>query len=303
MFIGTKALVASASSAKKPGKNIPRGLLLSAIIIIPLYLLLALVAIGTVNPLEASQQVSLLNFAAGQIFGQYGTIVFAIAGMVACLSALGTSLSVQSSVARGMSRDGYFPKILMTVHSRFGTNYIAAIVGSCIIMILSVLGAVPFLVYAASFGSLLVFALVNLSLMKLRKAKPYMDRPFKTPFYPLTPIFGFILSLAMLVTPMIFGDGNGLDALASGLGLTAIVLSSYYLRMMGRYRVQVALGGIGIGSGAIAALLTILSIIGIIQPIFPFINSNIQLVISFVLIIAGAFNLNAGPTKKNTGKK
>ncbi len=298
MFIGTKALVASATSAEKPGKNIPRGLLLSAVIIIPLYLLMALVAIGTVAPTETAQQVSLLNFAAGQIFGQYGTVVFAIAGMVACLSALGTSLSVQSSIARGMSRDGYFPKILMAVHSRFGTNYIAAVVGSGLIMLLSVLGAVPFLVYAASFGSLIVFALVNLSLIKLRKTKPHMDRPFRTPLYPLTPILGFVFSVALLILPMVFGDGNALDALASGLGLTAIVLCSYYLRMAGRFRVQIALGGIGIGTGAIIAALAFLNILGLAQPIFPFISSYVQLAASFVLIAAGYFNLNADAAKK-----
>lgn len=298
MFIGAKALIAGASSAEKPGRDIPRGLILTSVLIIPLYLLLALVAVGTVTSTEVVQQVPLLNFAADQIFGGYGGIVFAVAGMAACLSALGTSLSVQSSIARGMSRDGYFPKVLLSVHRRFGTYYVAAIVGSIVIMILSVFGAVPFLGYAASFGSLLVFALVNLSLIRLRKTKPHMDRPFKTPLYPFTPILGFILSLALLVIPVVLGDGNASDALSSSLGLTAIVLASYYLRMAGRFRMQIALGGISIGTGISLIAASFAGLAGLIQPLLPFIPSYIQIFFSIILLATGYYNLTAHDLKK-----
>ncbi len=298
MFIGTKALIASAANAEKPGKDIPRALILSAVIIIPLYILLALVAIGTVSSTETAQQIPLLNWAANSIFGGYGGIIFAIAGMVACLSALGTALSVQSSIARGMSRDGYFPKILLSIHARFGTFYIAAIIGSLLIMALSVLGAVPFLGYAASFGSLLVFALVNLSLIRLRKTMPHMDRPFKTPLYPITPILGVILSLSLLVVPVLFGDGNASDALTSALGITAIVLGSYYLRMVGRFRVQIALGGIGIGTGISIAVFSLMNLAGLAQSLIPFIPSYVQFFFSIILIITGYFNLNAHRDKR-----
>jgi APA family basic amino acid/polyamine antiporter len=298
MFIGTRALVASASGSEKPQKDIPRALIISASFLIPLYLLLAFVAIGSISPAEAMQQIPILNLAANKIFGGYGGILFAIAGMVACLSTLGTALSVQSSISRGMSRDGYFPKILLSVHRRFKTFYVAAVMGSVLVMVLSALGAIPFLGYAASFGSLLVFALVNLSLMKLRKTQPYMERPFKTPLYPIIPVLGIILSLSMLVAPVLFGDGNALDALTSGIGLVAIVMGSYYLRMTGRFRVQIALGGVGIGTGIFLLCLTIMSLTGLAPSIIPFIPSYVQIFFSIVLIVVGYFNFNTYNNKK-----
>jgi APA family basic amino acid/polyamine antiporter len=298
MFIGTRAITASAPKAKKPEKDIPRGLLLSAVLIIPLYLLLGIVAVSTVTPAETSQQAPLLVFAADRVFGGYGGVLFAIAGMMACLSALGTSLSVQSSIARGMSRDGYFPKILLAVYSRFGTHHVAAIVGTAFIMLLSVPGAVPFLGYAAGFGSLFVFAIVNLSLIRLRKTKPHMDRPFKTPLYPFTPALGVIVSVALLVIPVLVGDGNAIDALTSAIGLAAIVLSSYYLRMTGRYRVQIALGGVGIGVGISLAIISILNLAGAAEVIFPFIPSYVQLFFSIILIVTGYFNLNTNVARR-----
>ncbi len=297
MFIGTRAIVAAASESRRPDKDISRGLIISALIIIPIYILLALVAVATVTPAETLEQVPLLSFAAGRVFGSYGSIIFSIAGMAACLSALGTSLSIQSSISRGMSRDGYFPKILLSIHSKYGTFHVAAIVGTLFIMLLSTLGAVPFLGYAASFGSLLVFAVVNLSLIRLRKTKPYMDRPFKTPLYPFTPALGVILSVALLFIPVLIGDGNAIDALTSSIGLSGIVFASYYLRMAGRFRAQIALGGIGIGTGILIAVSSLLALSGSGINILPFIPSYIQVFISVVFIVTGFFNLKAGAKK------
>jgi amino acid transporter len=265
-----------------------------------LYILLALIAIGSKPPSDILGKIPLISYAAGKLFGSYGSVIFSFAGMTACLSALGTSLSVQSSIARGMSRDGYFPKILLSVHSRYGTYHVAAIVGTIFIMFLSTLGAVPFLGYAASFGSLLVFAVVNLSLMRLRKTKPYMDRPFKTPLYPFTPAFGIVLSIVLLFIPVVIGDGNAVDALTSSVALTGIVLVSYYLRMAGRYRSQVALGGIGIGVGAFTGLLAVLNVGGLARSILPFVPNYVQFFFSLVLVVTGYFNLESGVKKKAT---
>ena len=298
MFIGTRAVITCATESKRPEKDISRGLLLSALIIIPLYILLALVAISTVIPEETLQNVPLISYAAGKLFGNYGSIIFTFAGMIACLSALGTSMSVQSSISRGMSRDGYFPKILLSIHSRYGTYHIAIIVGMFFIMVLSTLGAVPFLGYAASFASLLVFALVNLSLMRLRKTKPYMDRPFKTPLYPITPILGVILSLVLLIIPVFIGDGNAIDALISSIILTVIVLVSYYLRMAGRHRLQIALGGIGIGVGICLILFSVINIIDPNINILPFMPNYMQLFFSAILVGTGYFNLTSNEKRK-----
>ncbi len=295
MFIGTRAIVAAASESKRPEKDISRGLIISALVIIPIYVLLAFVAIGTVSSAETLEQIPLLSFAAGRVFGSYGSIIFSFAGMAACLSALGTSLSVQSSISRGMSRDGYFPKLLLSVHSKYGTFHVAAIVGTAFILILSTLGAVPFLGYAASFGSLLVFAVVNLSLIRLRQKKPYMDRPFKTPLYPVTPVLGIILSVALLFVPILIGDGNAIDALTSSVGLTGIVLVSYYLRMAGRYRTQIALGGIGVGVGVCLAVFSVFNLL-------HFIPSYVQFFVSVVFIVTGFFNLSAGKKKDKLEK-
>lgn len=292
MFFGMRALIAGAAQIKDPEKNVPRAMLLSALLIVPLYLSIAYVAIG-VSPGARP----LLNLAAEEVMGEIGGvriggILFAVAGMVASLSALGTSITVQSSIARGMSRDGYLPKILLSVHRRFKTPHVAIIAGSLFVMFLSAIQATEFLGYAASFGSILVFALVNLSLMKLRKKRPYMKKAFRTPLYPVTPIAGLIMAFVLLAFPMFLRDANAITALMSGVGLMVLVLATYHLRMVGRYRVQIALGGISLGIGSFTGLLTYLIEIKFIPLALPRISLYILIFVSVVSILAGALNVS-----------
>ncbi len=292
MFVGMRALVAGAPQIKNPGKNVPIALLVSTVLLTVVYFAVAYVAVGVVNPSETDAG-PLLNVAASRIMGTIGGILFALAGIIASVSSMGTAMTVQSSLLGGMSRDGYLPKVLQKVHKRFGTRYVAIIASSLCVIFFGSSGAVVFLGYAASFGSLLVFALVNLSLMRLRRKMPRLDRPFKAPLYPLTPMVGIVMSILLLIFPLILGDVNAQSAIISSLGLVAIVLVTYYLRMVMREidfnRLQVAVGGISFGSGVTLIVLA------------PTIASSslfiIMILVGVVSIIAGILNIFASARK------
>jgi APA family basic amino acid/polyamine antiporter len=286
MFVGMRALVAGAPQIKNPGKNVPRALLISTILLTVIYFAVAYMAVGVVSPTEADAG-PLLNVAASRIMGTIGGVLFALAGIIASVSSIGTAMTVQSSLLGGMSRDGYLPKVLQKVHKRFGTRYIAIIASSLCVIFFGTSGAVVFLGYAASFGSLLVFALVNLSLIKLRRNMPRLHRPFKSPLYPLTPLVGIAMSVLLLVFPLVLRDVNAESAIISSLGLVGIVFITYYLRMVMREidfsRLRVAVGGISFGSGvAIIVLAPTITIPSLFQ---------IMLAVGGVSIIAGILNI------------
>ena len=289
MFVGMRSLVAGAPQIKNPGKNIPRALMITTILLTLVYFAVAYVAVGVV-PVESGLNgngIPLLNMAAEKIIGPIGALLFALAGIIASVSSIGTAMTVQSSILGGMSRDGYLPKILEKVHKRFGSRYIAIIASSIFVIFFGTSGAVEFLGYAASFGSLLVFALVNLSLIQLRRKKPRLDRPFKAPLYPLTPLAGVIMSILLLSFPVILRDVNAESALLSSLGLVAIVLVTYYLRMVKREvdfnRFRVAVGGISLGIGLIVVVISSF----IVQESML----SIILLVALISIVAGILNI------------
>jgi APA family basic amino acid/polyamine antiporter len=292
MFVGMRALVAGAPQIRNPGKNVPRALLISTILLTIVYFAVAYVAVGVVNPTEVDAG-PLLNVAASRIMGTTGGVLFALAGIIASVSSMGTAMTVQSSLLGGMSRDGYLPKVLQKVHKRFGTRYVAIIASSLCVVFFGVSGAVVFLGYAASFGSLLVFALVNLSLIRLRGKMPRLNRPFKSPLYPLTPVVGIVMSVLLLVFPLVLRDINAESAIISSLGLVAVVFVTYYLRMVMREidfnRLRVAVGGISFGSGV--------TIIMLATTIVPPSLLPVMVIVGGVSVIAGILNIVSSRTK------
>jgi amino acid transporter len=269
--------------------------MITTVLLTVVYFAVAYVAVGVVpvdTPVTA-ETPPLLNLAASAIMGPIGAILFALAGMFASVSSVGTAMSVQSSILGGMSRDGYLPAALQRVHKRFGTRYIAIIASSLFVIFFGTSGAVVFLGYAASFGSLLVFALVNLSLIQLRRKMPRLDRPFKAPLYPLTPLAGVIMSVLLLVFPIVLRDVNAESALLSSLGMVAIVLVTYYLRMVKREidfnRLRVAVGGICFGAGVTLIVLT--------PSVAPFSMFIPMVFVGLLSIIAGMLNI-ATSTRK-----
>lgn len=296
MFVGIRATVVVAPETRDPEKNIPKAIFLSTVLLIALYCSVAYVTVSVVGEQDFDEP-TLLNFAAKEIMGWLGGALIAIAGIVASIASLSTAITVQSSIARGMSRDGYLPKVLLKVHRRFGTPHVAVIVNSLFILLFLVIGAVG-LGYAASFASILVFALVNLSVLRLREKRPHLERPFKAPLYPVTPIIGIAMSLMLLVAPVLLkGDVNAESAIVWSLGLMGLVLTTYHLRMVGLHRLHVALGGISLGMGFFAALLAYLIETGFKPPILPLVPPYILLFVSIVSILAGALNIVVGMRK------
>jgi amino acid transporter len=227
--------------------------------------------------------------------GPSGTILFALAGIFASISSVSTAMFVQSSLLGGMSRDGYLPNVLQKTHRRFGTRYLAIIVSSLLVIFFGISGAVAFLGYAASFGSLLVFALVNLSLIQLRRKMPRLERPFKAPLYPFTPLSGILMSILLLMFPLLLRDVNAEGALLSSLGMVAIAMVTYYLRMVNREidfdRLRVAVGGVCFGAGI---SLIVLAPILVASSLFL-----IVIIVGLVSIFGGLLNILVPSRKIN----
>jgi amino acid transporter len=296
MFVGMRALVSGAPQIKNPGKILPKALMITTALLTIIYFVVAYVAIGAVPLGELSgNEVPLLNLAASTIMGPSGTILFALAGIFASISSVSTAMFVQSSLLGGMSRDGYLPNVLQKTHRRFGTRYLAIIVSSLLVIFFGISGAVAFLGYAASFGSLLVFALVNLSLIQLRRKMPRLERPFKAPLYPFTPLSGILMSILLLMFPLLLRDVNAEGALLSSLGMVAIAMVTYYLRMVNREidfdRLRVAVGGVCFGAGI---SLIVLAPILVASSLFL-----IVIIVGLVSIFGGLLNILVPSRKIN----
>ncbi|MDH5713050.1 MAG: amino acid permease [Candidatus Bathyarchaeota archaeon] len=214
VYVGVEAIAAAQAEIKRPEKTIPRAMILCSLILIIVYCLVVYVTVGIISPDVLGKSLTPLNLVAEQTMGSIGVILLTTAGLIAAFTSLISAIVASSRAACAMGRNGHFPKVLGKIHEQYRTPYVAIVCDSILIMFFSIVDNLEFVVCLITFGFLIGFSLVNLSLVKLRRIKPYLHRPFKTPLYPLTPIIGIITSIGLLafldMKSLVFGITWGL---------------------------------------------------------------------------------------------
>lgn len=300
VYLGGEAIAVAQAEIKEPGKTIPRAILTSCIALIFIYTTIVYVVFRILAlkgvPLETfAGQASPLAYVAEQVMGPFGSGIVTVAGIIAALSSVNTSIMAHSRVAYALARDGYFPKSLFALHKRFSTPLTSILIGSVFTAAFAATGIVNFVTYATDLGFIVGFIFVNLSLIKLRRDKPNLHRPFKVPFYPLTPILGIITSLFLL-----FFLETG--TLLIGMGLLVFGLITYYLRMVGHYRIRLAIGGMNLGIGVFSMLLVYLFALDSLPVKLPQNAAPLFLIITFFVgityLIAGLLNITTKGEEK-----
>ena len=94
---------------------------------------------------------------------------------------------------------GNAPKILGKVHPRFQTPANALLFNSVLGIIILCTGKTAEIIIISVFGALTLYIFSMMAVLKLRKTSPEMNRPFKVPLYPFTPIIALVLAIVCLI--------------------------------------------------------------------------------------------------------
>jgi nucleotide-binding universal stress UspA family protein len=99
-----------------------------------------------------------------------------------------------------MGRDSIVTPELNEIHPRFGTPYRSIAVTGAFILVFIVVAPIDTLATMGSVLHLVIYALLNVALIVMREADVEGYEPsFTVPFYPFTPVFGALTSLALIV--------------------------------------------------------------------------------------------------------
>jgi basic amino acid/polyamine antiporter, APA family len=190
-YIGFDAVSTAAQEAKNPQRDMPIGILGSLGISTVLYILVAIVLTGIVSytTLNVADPVAVGVDAMGKGMFWLRPIV-KIAAIAGLSSVILVMLMGQPRIFYSMSKDGLLPPVFSKVHPRFKTPYVSTIITGTVAMIIAGILPISILGELVSIGTLLAFIIVCMSVLVLRKSKPDIKRPFKTPWVPLVPILG-----------------------------------------------------------------------------------------------------------------
>ncbi len=101
-------------------------------------------------------------------------------------------------------RVGFAPKKLGNVHPRFKTPANALIINMAIGIIALLTGKTADIITLACFGALNLYIISMVALLVLRRKEPDLERPFKVPFYPLSPIIALVIAFVAFLAITIY---------------------------------------------------------------------------------------------------
>jgi basic amino acid/polyamine antiporter, APA family len=199
-YIGFDAVSTAAQEAKNPQRDMPIGIMGSLAICMVLFILVATVLTGIVSytQLNVPDPIAVGVDAMGKgMFWLRPVIKTAIiAGLSSVILVL---LLGQPRIFFSMAKDGMLPPFFAKVHPKFKTPYVSQIVTGLAAVVLAGMLPISLLGELVSIGTLLAFAIVCASVIVLRKTRPDLPRPFKTPFVPLFPLLGIFFCLLQMV--------------------------------------------------------------------------------------------------------
>jgi len=198
-YIGFDAVSTAAQEAKNPQRDMPIGIIGSLIICTVLYILVSglLTAVVPYTDLNVSAPVAVAIDATGVRWGSLLVKAGAVAGLGSVMLVM---LLGQSRVFYSMSRDGLLPQWAGAIHSRFRTPWISSLVVGIAVAAFASLIPIGDLAVLVNIGTLLAFVIVCAGVWILRRKRPDLPRPFKTPLVPLVPILGIVTSLAAMLS-------------------------------------------------------------------------------------------------------
>lgn len=203
---------------RDPGRNLPRALLWGTGCAAVLYLALNLFYFYGAGVEGLAGRVEVAQVAASGLFGPRSVGFVTVLAAVSLLAACSAMTAVGPRVYYACGRD--FPGLrgLSRLHPKTRTPAIALLTQGLITSLFIVAGAVDQIQHYAGFTLAGFSTLAVISVIVLRRTQPDLQRPFKVPLYPATPILFIVVSIWMMLWSF---EGRPTE---STLGLLTVVL-------------------------------------------------------------------------------
>jgi amino acid transporter/nucleotide-binding universal stress UspA family protein len=210
-YLGFVQITSVAEEIQDPGRNLPRAVIGSVLLVTVIYALVlvtmaASVESGFIDALP-TEQIAVVEVAR-LLLGPVGAIAMLLGGLLATASSANASILASSRINFAMGRDGIVSESLNRIHPRFSTPYRSIAVTGGLILVFIAAGTVETLAAMGSVLHLLIYALLNVALVVMREVNPTdYDPDYTVPLYPVVPILGAItaLGLVVFIDPTVIG--------------------------------------------------------------------------------------------------
>ncbi len=217
-FEGFEVIAQAGDETIEPGKNIPKAILYSVLIVTFTYLLVGfgvVVAIKAGTPVTDStgQVTDTINpvwqWIGGQgamgfrgavkiLLGGWGGLLVTLAVIFSATSALNATIYSATRTSYALGRDRMLPAVFSKIHHKTRTPWFALLVTSLLVLGIIIVVSIKDGSATASMMFLLLFFLVNICVIRIRRNMgDELEYGYLMPLFPLFPILAILLQMGL----------------------------------------------------------------------------------------------------------
>jgi len=222
-YLGFAQVATVAGEIKQPARNLPRAMVGSVLVVAVFYVVTIFVATSAfgADRLGTLGETAMVEVAR-EFLGFPGAVAILVAGLLATFSSANASILSASRAVYALSRDALLPRRAGAINLRFGTPHVALLAAGGPILVLVATGQVELLAEVASFLHLVMYGLLCVALIVLRRRDPEWYAPtYRIPAYPVLPAAGALASFGLIAF---------MDPVSIGVGVVVMLVSYLWYR-------------------------------------------------------------------------
>jgi amino acid transporter len=200
-YLGFAQVATIAGDIKQPGRNLPLAMAGSVVLVGVLYVATIFVATSAFgSPRLSGFGETAIVEVAREFLGPAGAVVILLGGLLATVSSANASILSTSRAVFAVSRDALLPRVASRMNLRYGTPHVALAMAGGPVLVLVAMGQVQVLAEVASFLHLVMYGLMCVSLLVMRRDEPtWYDPDFRVPAHRLVAGAGALASFALVL--------------------------------------------------------------------------------------------------------
>ena len=197
-YIGFDSISTHAEEAKNPDRDVPVAILSSLAMCTLLYIAVAAVLTGMVKYSDIDIDAPIVAAFSSKGL-DVASVIISVGAVAGITSVLLVMMLSQARVLLAMARDGLIPFAFFgAVHPRFRTPHRSTMLTGLFVGTIAALVPLKALAEVVNIGTLFAFVIVCAAVLVMRRTRPEVRRPFRTPWVPFVPIAGIVANLVLM---------------------------------------------------------------------------------------------------------
>lgn len=193
-FFGVEVALIPSGEVKNPARTVPRAIYLALALTTVLYLLIQLVAQGSLGPRLGEETNAPLAAVAATFLGHTGQVLLLAGATISGFGFIASDILSSPRILFALGRDGILPRSLTHVHPRYRTPDVAIIVYSGLAFLFSLSSTFEALAVMANVAALLLYLVCcAAAFVLMHRDVQTEEKPFHFPGAKLVPLISIAL--------------------------------------------------------------------------------------------------------------